>query len=325
MARIERHWYRTTAVSLALWPLSLIFCAIASLRRALYRLGLLPVRVVGAPVVIVGNITVGGSGKTPLVIWLTHFLAAHGYRPGIVTRGYGGRASRWPQSVNGESDPTLVGDEPLLLARRAGCPVVADPDRVRAAQTLIADYRCNVIVSDDGLQHYRLARDFEVAVIDGSRRLGNGFCLPAGPLREPAGRLASVDLRVVTGEAAPDELTVALVETGYVSSGGETAGTGRFAGKRAHALAGIGNPGRFFAHLRRLGVETIEHPFPDHHPFSASDLEFGDDLPVIMTEKDAVKCERTSTRPFWYLAVEARPDARLGEAVLRRLKEVGGG
>jgi tetraacyldisaccharide 4'-kinase len=326
MARIERHWYRTTAVSLALWPLSLLYCLMAALRRFLYRAGVLATHRVGAPVIVVGNITVGGSGKTPLVIWLARFLAERGYRPGIVTRGYGGRARHWPQAVTRDADPALVGDEPLLLARRAGCPVMAGPDRVRAAQSLLAGHGCNVVVSDDGLQHYRLARDCEIAVIDGARRFGNGLCLPAGPLRERIARLRSVDIRAVTGQSGRrGELAVTLAETGYVSSSGERADGERFRGLRVHAVAGIGNPGRFFAHLRRLGVEPIEHPFPDHHPFTGSDLVFGDDLPVIMTEKDAVKCERIATRPFWYLTIEARPDPALGEAVLKRLKEVGGG
>jgi tetraacyldisaccharide 4'-kinase len=324
MAAIERHWYRRTAVSLLLLPLGVLYCLLALLRRALYSAGALASVHVGRPVIVVGNITVGGSGKTPLVVWVARFLAGHGYRPGIVTRGYRGESSDWPQIVRADSDPALVGDEPVLLARRAACPVVADPQRVHAARLLIERFGCNVIVSDDGLQHYRLARDFEIAVLDGVRRLGNGWCLPAGPLREPPHRLASVDACVTHGVPQGGELGMQLVESGFLSTRGEAASTA-FGGQRVHAVAGIGNPARFFEHLRRLGVDVIEHPFPDHHRFAVAELDFGDGLPVIMTEKDAVKCERLDAGPFWYLAVEARPEAGLGEQILKRLKETAGG
>src|SRR3989344_2099765 len=185
---IERYWYRDSFVSRLLVPLSWLYRFLVFLRRTLYRAGILRVIRLPVPVVVVGNLTVGGSGKTPLVIWLARFLREQGWRPGIVTRGYGGRAAHWPQTVTPESDPESVGDEPVLLARAAGCPVVADPDRARAAERLVR-LGCTIVVSDDGLQHYRLARDFEIAVIDGARPFCHGRCLPAGPFREPAGRL----------------------------------------------------------------------------------------------------------------------------------------
>jgi len=324
---LERHWYRRGLVSLLLLPAAALYCALVGLRRMGYRLGWLRTVHVPAPVIVVGNITVGGSGKTPLVIWLAGVLKQRNLRPGIVTRGYGGRARDWPRDVRADSDPEEVGDEPVLLARAAGCPVVADPDRVRGAQRLVRTHGCDVIVSDDGLQHYRLARAVEIAVIDGARRFGNGFCLPAGPLREPVGRLRHVHAVVTQGEPQAGELGMALIETGFTRLGtrAETAEVSAFRGRTAHAVAGIGNPARFFDHLRRLGVEVIEHPFPDHHPYTPADLEFGDRLPVLMTAKDAVKCERFADERCWVLAVEAHPDPRLADLVPRILKERRGG
>ena len=325
MHALARHWYRASPVGVAFAPLGWLYCAVAMLRRALYSVGILKRVNLPVAVIVVGNITLGGTGKTPLVIWLAHWLRRHGYRPGIVTRGYGGRARDWPQVVHAESDPALVGDEPILLARHAASPVVADPDRVRAARTVIAG-GCDVVISDDGLQHYRLARDVEIAVLDGDRRFGNGRCLPAGPLREPLGRLAAVDARVTNGAAQAGELAMQLVETRFraLDSDRDWPVT-EFRGRRAHAVAGIGNPQRFFDHLRRLGVEIIEHAFADHHRFTPADLAFGDDLPILMTEKDAVKCAAFADARMAYLAVEAQPDPRLGELVLGKLKERCGG
>jgi tetraacyldisaccharide 4'-kinase len=324
MLAIERHWYRRSALSLLLLPVSWLYCLLVMARRRLYRAGVLRRERLPVPVVIVGNITVGGTGKTPLVIWLAHYLTGAGFRPGIVTRGYGGSAADWPRLVKPDSDPREVGDEPVLLARRAGCPVMADPDRVRSARRLLEQHGCNVIVSDDGLQHYRLARDMEIAVIDGARRFGNGYCLPAGPLREPPGRLRAVDVCVTLGTASSGELAMSLVETGFQGAGGWLA-PDDFRGKRVHAVAGIGHPARFFEHLRRLGADVIEHPFRDHHAYTAEDFAFAASEPVIMTEKDAVKCERLDIAPFSYLVVEARPDPELGKQVIRKLKEITGG
>jgi tetraacyldisaccharide 4'-kinase len=324
MLVIERQWYRRSVLSLLLLPVSWIYCGLVTARRALYRAGVLRSVRLPVPVVVVGNITVGGTGKTPLVIWLARHLAGAGFRPGIVTRGYGGGAADWPRLVQPGTDPGEVGDEPVLMARRAGCPVVADPERARAARRLIEEHGCSVIVSDDGLQHYRLSRDIEIAVIDGARRFGNGRCLPAGPLREPLGRLKTVDARVIQGPAAPGEYAMALAESGLHTPGGMQPADS-YRGQRVHAVAGIGHPARFFEHLRRLGMDVIEHPFSDHHPFTAEDFDFAGDGPVIMTEKDAVKCERLNITPFSFLVVEARPDPRLGELVVRKLKEAAGG
>lgn len=321
---IERLWYRKDWISKLLLPAAWLYGATMALRRYAYRLGLRRVTRVAAPVIIVGNITVGGTGKTPLVIWLAQFLSASGYHPGVMTRGYGGRARDWPRTVAADSDPDEVGEEPVLLARRAGCPVVADPKRARAAQRLIDAHGCDVLLSDDGLQHLALARDIEIAVIDGRRRFGNGYCLPAGPLREPPSRLRDVDAMVTQGEALTGEWRMTLVERGFVrvGAGEPPKSLDAFRGRTVHAVAGIGDPQRFFEHLTRLGVRPIEHPFPDHHYFRPEDIYFNDDYDVLMTEKDAVKCERFEPGRAWYLAVDAEPDPRFGAWLLQRLKEI---
>lgn len=321
MPWLERHWYRLTPVSVLLAPFAFVYCCLAVLRRWLYRLGVLRAVRLPVPVIVVGNVTVGGTGKTPLVLWLVRFLQGRGYRPGIVTRGYGGRARTWPQHVTGSADPAEVGDEPVLLARHSGCPVVADPDRARAAGELVRA-GCDVVVADDGLQHYRLARDLEIGVIDGERRFGNRLCLPAGPLREGAGRWRQLEVRMAQGMPREGEWGLRLAERGFYRLGTtEVVQADYFRGRPVHAVAGIGHPARFFALLRRLGLELIEHPFPDHHPYRAQELAFGDGLDVIMTEKDAVKCERLGVVRGWYLAVEAVPDPRLGERILQLLEE----
>jgi tetraacyldisaccharide 4'-kinase len=323
MRWIERQWPQRGLVSLALLPLSWIYCAGVELRRFLYRTGLRHRTRLPVPVIVVGNITVGGTGKTPLTLWLAGFLRSHGYRPGIVTRGYGGRSSTWPLAVRPDTDPALAGDEPVLLARGSGCPVMADPRRARAAEHLIRVHGCNLILSDDGLQHLALDRDIEIAVIDGVRRFGNGFCLPAGPLREPVRRLDTVQARVTQGLPRAGELGMQLVAGRFhpLRPGPPAETVHFFHGRPVHAVAGIGYPPRFFDLLRQLGLEIIEHPFPDHHAFRPEDIRFGDGHPVIMTAKDAVKCERFADSHDWYLDVEAKPDLRLGERLLSLLEE----
>lgn len=218
------------------------------LRRQAYRQGWWRSVRMPVPVIVVGNITAGGSGKTPLVIWLAEWLQANGWRPGIVSRGYGGLAAHWPQPVRADSDPRLVGDEPVLTVQRTACPMMVGPDRVAAARALLQEHDCNIIISDDGMQHYCLQRDIEIAVLDGSRRLGNGFCLPAGPLREPASRLAEVDLRVANGVAKECEQQM-LLQPQVVQRlhDGDSQSLEFFRGQTVHAVAGIGNPARFFS------------------------------------------------------------------------------
>lgn len=295
------------------------------LRRWLYRLGILHSESVAVPVIIVGNITVGGSGKTPLVLWLAELLRQRGYRPGLISRGYGGAAASWPQTVSADSDPRLVGDEALLLARRSACPMVVGPDRVAAARQLLAEHDVNIILSDDGMQHYRLARDIEIAVLDGQRRLANGLCLPAGPLREPGARLRSVDFVIANGHGAVGEWSMQLEAGEAVAlDGGERRPVSTFTGEPVHAVAGIGNPRRFFDTLRGLGLEPIEHAFPDHHPYRKGELDFSDTAPVLMTEKDAVKYLDYAGDRHWYLPVTARLSDQFGERLLAALEKVDG-
>ncbi len=270
------------------------------------------------PVIIVGNISVGGTGKTPVVIALTEALRAAGRTPGVISRGYGG-SERGPALLPGDATPGRFGDEPVLIALRSRVPVAIGRDRPAVAQLLLAQHpEIDVLVSDDGLQHYRLRRDVEIVVVDAQRRFGNGLLLPAGPLREPVSRLAEVDVVLVNGSTAPDESGLVLQADAVVAMDG----TGSwpladFAGETVHAVAGIGHPPRFFATLRAAGIEVIEHGFPDHHQFTPDDLEFGDSRKVLMTEKDAVKC-RAFSRAGWFAVPVA---ATLPSPALARILE----
>jgi len=290
-----------------------------AVRRLLFRLGVIASIRIRIPVVVVGNLTVGGTGKTPLILALVEALRAKGLRPGILSRGYGG-ASASPSAVAPGDEAVRVGDEPVLLAERSGCPVWVGADRVAAARALsAADPACNVILCDDGLQHYRLQRDFEIAVED-ERGLGNGLLLPAGPLREPATR--RVDATVVNGggpragtfvmRLVPESLYRVVNPSARVTQAD-------LSGKNLHAVAGIGNPERFFAALSRMGIAFSAHPFPDHHPFRASDLEFADCDYVLMTEKDAVKCRRFGRQDLIAVRVQAEVDPALIELILERI------
>jgi tetraacyldisaccharide 4'-kinase len=300
---------------------------VSAARRSAYAYGVLRTHRAGVPVVIVGNITVGGTGKTPLVLWLAAFLQRHGMRPGIVSRGYRGAADH-ALEVTPAVDTSTAGDEPVLLARRSGCPVWIGRDRVAAARALLeAHPECDVIIADDGLQHYRLARDVEIAVIDGARGLGNGYTLPAGPLREPASRLAAVDAVVVNARdaseaARPRECVMRLEGSRFrnLADPQRHAGAADFAGKRVVAIAAIGNPPRFFAHLAALGMTFESRAFPDHHAYRESDLAFPDADAIVMTEKDAVKCAPFASPLHWVLPVDAVPDPQLGALVLRKLE-----
>ncbi len=307
-----RLWYGNRWLALPLLPLSLLYGAVVLGRRLAYRTGLRRTARFPVPVIVVGNVTAGGTGKTPLVIWLARHLRARGWRPGIVSRGYGGRARHWPQQVRPDSDPVAVGDEAVLLARRTGCPMCVGPDRVAAVEALLEHTDCNLVLSDDGLQHLAMGRDLEIAVVDGSRGLGNGWLLPAGPLREPAGRLRRVDLVASSGAWRPEVPVLSVSGARVVSLlRGPEAGAHALeeaAGERVHAVAGIGNPDRFFDLLRRHGLEVIPHPFPDHHRFRARDLEFSPRLPVLMTEKDAVKCRRFARPDHWVVEIDVEPD-----------------
>ena len=323
-----RHWYRLSAVSLLLAPLGLAFSLLVRLRRAMYRLGLLRSVRLRVPVIVVGNLTVGGTGKTPLVLWLAAELRRRGRRPAILCRGYGG-ADAGPRAVRDSDQASRVGDEPLLLALRAGCPVWIGRDRAAAGTALLDVHpECDVILCDDGLQHYRLQRDVEIAVED-ARGHGNGLLLPAGPLREPADR--PVDALVINCDPAESEqhargaagraFAMRLEPRGFhfVHDPSRSATAGELARARLHAVAGIGDPQRFFALLARLGLKPVCHAFPDHHDYAAADLAFEDCDLVLMTEKDAVKCARYGRSDLVALRVEAVLDPAFPDFIASRL------
>jgi tetraacyldisaccharide 4'-kinase len=324
-SKLEAMWY-SGARPLWLAPFSFLYGAIMALRGFLYRIGLRHRARLPVPVVVVGNLTVGGTGKTPLVAWLATHLAACGLRVGIVSRGYGGRA-RGVTRVTIHSRPSEVGDEPLLLARRAQATVFVSRDRVAAAKQAVAD-GADIILTDDGLQHLRLMRDCEIVVIDGQRGFGNGCLLPRGPLRESPGRLRRVNAVVVNGAlkggfSLPKFVTgtafamrMAPGDARPVSGGGGLRAIASFRGTGVHAVAAIGNPQRYFDMLREAGLTVYEHPFPDHHPFKSGDLNFGDDLPVLMTEKDAVKCAAFADARCWYVPVTAEFVEAQGRALV---------
>jgi len=319
-----RHWTRRGALAWLLWPASLGFGCLALLRRLGYRLRLLRTHRAGVPVIVVGNLVAGGSGKTPLVLWIAEFLSARGRRPGIVSRGYGGSAEA-PREATIASDPAEVGDEPMLLARRSGCPVWVAPERADACRALREQHpECDLIVLDDGLQHYALARDIEICVVD-ARGFGNGLLLPAGPLREPVSRLRSVDAVVAHGTDRVPGYAMRLEggELVRLSDARDVRPAKAFAGQKVHAVAGIGEPNRFFLQLARCGLKVVPHPFPDHHPFRAEDLAFGDDAPVVMTEKDAVKCKRLVKPHHWVFPVRAILDPAFGDWLLKALAAKG--
>ncbi|MFC1603270.1 tetraacyldisaccharide 4'-kinase [Pseudomonadota bacterium] len=325
MNRLDSYWNNYNAVAIVLWPISLVFHLLAWMRRCAYRIGLFKQHKLPVPVIVVGNISVGGTGKTPLVIWLAEHLKALGYTPGIVARGYGAKIGKTPREVTPESCAEEVGDEPLLISRRTGCPMFVAPNRVAAARALLEKSDCNVIISDDGMQHYALGRDIEIAVVDGSRRFGNGCCLPAGPLREPVSRLATVDLVIVNGESASGEhsMQAAIGKVVNLRNPELTHNLEDFSGEQVHALAGIGNPQRFFQLLKEYDLQSIEWAFPDHHQFEKADITPDDELPVFMTEKDAVKCSHFAQPRHWYLPIDVNVDSafsnRLAE-LLRGLK-----
>ncbi|XKE46764.1 tetraacyldisaccharide 4'-kinase [Halomonas organivorans] len=297
----------------ALRPLEALYRRVVAGRARAYAEGRRRVWRAPVPVIVVGNITLGGTGKSPLVAWLARHLQERGRRPGILSRGYGGKAERYPLWVTADTPPASCGDEPRMLAEQTGVPVVVDPDRPRGGRRLL-EAGCDILLSDDGLQHLALGRDLELLVVDGHRGLGNGHCLPAGPLREPRERVATVDAVIVNGEPRRD-LPVAAHRMTLAPSGWRALDDGArypvspppFRGP-VHAVAGIGRPARFFATLEALGIAHVAHPFGDHHRFTADDLAFGDDRPLVMTAKDAVKCRGLASGGGWVLDVEAIPD-----------------
>ncbi len=318
-------WKDRNRCALALWPLSVIYWIGAEVRRLLYSSGCLPAVRFDRPVIVVGNLTVGGSGKTPLTIWLVGFLQQRGFRPGIVSRGYGGDARGAAALVDADRDPAKFGDEPVVIARRTGAPVAVARRRVDAVNLLLREFNCDVFVADDGLQHYALRPSMTIAMVDGQERFGNGFCLPAGPLRERASRLQAFDLRLVKGESRADEWSMDLepVKMVNLKNPAATAELSSLGMQKLAAVCAIRNSESFFSLLRDHNLDFTEHEFPDHYRFSEHDFTplVESQRTVIMTEKDAVKCERFARSNWWFLEVSAKPASDFVAALEAKLAE----
>ena len=322
-------WYGKRVWTFLLLPLLLVFILLANVRRY-WILRYTQKRLI-TPVIIVGNISVGGTGKTPLLIALVKKLQQQGFNPGVISRGYGGKASHYPYLLNDDSTAIEAGDEPVTIYQQTGCAVCVGSDRVAVAR-LLEDQNCDILLSDDGLQHYKLARDIEIAVVDGQRGLGNGWRLPVGPLREPKSRLKTVDWVVVNSPA--DDFTLpGLADVFYVSmqicaqdfinlESGEKKSAAEFNSTRVNAVAGIGNPQRFQHTLSKLGISAELHAFPDHHAYTASDLQFANNFPVVMTEKDAVKCRQFAQPNWFYLPITASLPDSFWQALLQKLERI---
>lgn len=322
---LQSQWQKRGIYAWLMFPVSMLYCVVMSLRREAYESGLLKTHNIALPVIVVGNLSVGGTGKTPLVIWIARQLARKGLKPAVISRGYGGRAKEYPMPVYADTPAALCGDEPAMIARSLGCPVVIDPDRVAAANWLVERSLCDVIISDDGLQHLTLGRDLELAVITSDRVAGNGFCLPAGPLRESAARLESVD--VVISRNRGSTLTSHYMdlipgECARLDNPAMRLPLSAFWKSPIHAIAGIGNPEGFFESLTTAGLEIIPHPFPDHYDYAPVDISFDDDLPVLMTEKDAVKCSDFANRHCWAVTVSVEGDEGILESIMKKITEI---
>lgn len=327
--RVVQHtWYGNGRARWILLPLSGLYFLVVATRRVLYQSGIFRQVRLPVPVIVVGNLTAGGTGKTPVTVWLAEAMRVRGFSPGIVSRGYGGSKSSSPMRVDGRSDPAVVGDEPVLLARRTGLPVCVDRNRVKAAQMLVDD-GVDLIISDDGLQHLELGRSYEICVVDGRRWLGNRLLLPAGPLRDTTTRLGAVDQILVNGGPVP--VCDSTVEQNAIAFELESHEVRRlngslirplagFAGTTVHAVAAIGNPERFFRQLRDADIQVIEHALPDHAVPRPGDLSFGDDFAVLMTEKDAVKIGAQVSDRFWYVPVNLVMDPALASPWLAQIE-----
>jgi len=320
---IQYSWYNKSKITIILKPLSWIFCSIVFIRKFLYRLKFFKSYQLSVPVIIVGNITVGGNGKTPLVIWLTDKLKQSGYRPGIISRGYGGQAKKWPQQVRPDSDPLIVGDEAIVISRRTNCPMAVGPDRVETGRALLKYSNCDVIISDDGMQHYRLKREIEIAVVNGYLKFGNNLCLPAGPLREPIKRLDEVSFVVTNnGKSNNEDFSMRYIGDELVAlhDTKNRIKLSHFKSQKIHAVAAIANPDLFYKALIEIEIDIIEHTFIDHHIFKIEDFIFEDELPIIMTEKDAVKCCRFNIKNCWYLPITCEVSNSLELSILNLLE-----
>ncbi|WP_299078322.1 tetraacyldisaccharide 4'-kinase [uncultured Paraglaciecola sp.] len=326
MTWLDNMWYSPSwyhwPVILILLPLTLLFGLLSWLRRVLFRLQIMLSVDIAVPVIVVGNISVGGSGKTPLVVNLANLLRQAGYHPGVLSRGYGGKNAQYPMAVQQHSDVNVVGDEAILMRQHVNCPLVVDPIRSRGAQLLVQHHKCDVIICDDGLQHYGLNRDIEIVVIDGKRRCGNQLLLPAGPLREGVWRLEKADFLVLNGGVASSGEHLMTLEAGKLINVKHPSKSLSLndLNRPVTALAGIGNPQRFFSLLEKKQMTLKQQlSFVDHHAFSATDIPSG---PVIMTEKDAVKCTQIAHDDCWYLPISARLTTQFESQLLQKLQQV---
>jgi tetraacyldisaccharide 4'-kinase len=334
MSFLERAWHKRARWLILLWPVSVLFQALTTIRRAAQQSKKRPADQT-APLIVIGNISLGGTGKTPLLIALSQELQKQGFKPGIVSRGYGGRAPGYPLAVNSDSDVSQSGDEAFLIAEKTGCPVYVDPDRSAALHALLFREDVNVVLSDDGLQHYKLYRDLEIVVVDGQRLLSNGFCIPAGPLRESMDRLNEVQYIVVNGEPAREISQLARASRMQLEPrtlvnlvSGEKrpfAGAPFNTGNKLQAVSALGNPQRFYALLERLPYQLETFTFPDHHSFTAADFKqqgIDEHQPVVMTEKDAVKCRQFAKNNFWYLSVEVNLESQFVERLIEDIRQL---
>ena len=319
---LNEAWYKDHFIGTWLMPFSFIFTDIVKFRRWMYKKGYKPVEKLPVPVIIVGNITLGGTGKTPLVIYLVEQLKAAGFKPGVISRGYGGQSESWPLQVTTESDVLQIGDEPLLIAQQANCPVAVGPVRADSARLLIENEACDVIISDDGLQHYALHRDIEIVVIDGERRFGNNFCLPSGPLREPQERIQEVDFVVCNGGEPEENEILMQLEGAYAVNmkTHERKPLNEFKELSCHAMAGIGNPQRFFDLLKQYGLNCQTHYFPDHYAYTEKDISYKGAQAILMTEKDAVKCLSFASEQHWCVPVQAKLESQFIDNLIALLR-----
>ena len=325
---LEKAWYKKSLWLWFLWPFSLITKQISKRRLTKFLEGSTKTWSTTIPLIVVGNIVAGGTGKTPFVIWLTKKLSELGYKPGVISRGYGGRAKKYPLIVNDSTRARISGDEPRLIFQNTNVPVYVSPNRVEAAKQMIEETDCNVIISDDGLQHYQLGRDIEIVIFDGYRGIGNNLCLPAGPLREPIERIKSVDFIIsssssLTKEGIEENAIMKFKATEWVrlSDQKRVALDAWPLGKIIHGVAGIGNPSKFFATLKEIGFKVIEHSFPDHYQFTEEDFTFSEQLPIVMTEKDAARCHKLDIKNIWVLKIEADLPDNFAVELLNKIKE----
>jgi tetraacyldisaccharide 4'-kinase len=323
--KIVNYWYCKSWWNfpiLILLPFAWLFGLCVLIRRWLYQVNILAIQRFPVPVIVVGNITVGGTGKTPFVIWLATFLHNQGFYPGIVSRGAGGGKQAKPHWVTQEDRPETVGDEAILLYKKTACPLVVGVDRAAAVSHLLQNSHCNIVISDDGLQHYSLGRDIEIVMVDSERRFGNQCLLPAGPLRESVSRLKNVDFVIENGLNNEEKKFTFTLEPVHLVSLQQKQPISllEFPYTKVHAIAGIGNPERFFQILRTAGLDIITHIFPDHHLYQPHEIKFADKLPIIMTEKDAVKCEFFANERCWYLSVLAKMNKQFEFEFVSKLK-----